>query len=307
MSFIRRIPVPLSALALAVATLGNLLAPYSPAVKAFCGGVAAVLVLLLVLRFALDSRSVRKELENPAQLAVLPAFFMALMVLATYLNPLAPTAAFALWVTALVLQIAVSLLFVKRFVLSFDLAKVLPSWFLVFVGYVAASVTSPAFGAQSIGRVLLYAGLVGYIAILSVAIYRMRKVGDLPEPALPTVAIFAAPPSLCLAGYLAVTEAKQVLIVYVLLALSAASIAYLIVKLPKIIALKFHPSLAALTFPVVISAVAMKQSSAFLEASAASVGVPQIAVLVMSAFAVGMVVYVLFRYIAFLLAPTAAS
>ena len=44
-----------------------------------------------------------------------------------------------------------SRLFVARFVASFKLAQVLPAWFLVFVGFVVASVTSPAFGMQPVG------------------------------------------------------------------------------------------------------------------------------------------------------------
>lgn len=307
MSVIRRIPVPMSALALGIAALGNLLLPYSADVRTACGVVAATLVVLIVARIAVDFTTVREELESPAILSALPALFMALMILATYLKPVAPPVAQGLWIVALVSQLLVAGLFAVRFVGSFKLAQVLPGWFLVFVGFVAASVTSPAFGAQPLGQVLLYAGVAGYVAILPLAVYRMVKVGDLPAPVLPTVAIFAAPPSLILAGYLAVTQAKDVVVVYVLLALAGASLLYVLTRLPRILTNSFCPSCAALTFPIVITAIALKQSNAFLATTTAGSFIPVVAVQAMDVLAVASVVYVLVRYVMLLASPEKGS
>ena len=306
MSFIRRIPIPMSALALGVACLGNLLLSYSPAIRALCGAVSAALVLLLITRAVLDFKGVRAELENPAMLAVAPALFMALMLLATYLKPYAASPAKAIWVVALVLQLAVVVLFAVRFVGTFKLAQVLPGWFIVFVGFVTASVTSPAFDAQPVGRVLLYAGLLGYVGVLSAVVYRMVKVGALPAPALPTVAIFAAPPSLCLVGYLAVTQVKQAGVVYMLLAVAAVSMLYVLVSLPGVLKTPFSPAYAALTFPFVISGIALKQSSAFLATTEAGSFIPKVAVTTMDAFAALIVLYVLVRFAAYLASPAKA-
>ncbi|HEX9092366.1 MAG TPA: TDT family transporter, partial [Coriobacteriia bacterium] len=249
MAFIKRIPLALSALALSLAALGNLLAPYSPNVRLACGAAAAALVLLIAARLAFDFEGVRADLANPAMLAVTPAFPMALMLLAAYMRPVAAAPALVLWIAALAFQLTLVAVFVRRHVLSFKLAQVLPSWFLVFVGFVVASVTSPAFSMQPVGRALLYAGGVGYVGILSVLIYRLVRVGGLPEPALPTLAILAAPPSLVLVGYLAVAETKQAGVVYALLAVGAISLAYVLTRLPRILRLRFHPGFAALTFP----------------------------------------------------------
>ena len=95
MPFIRRIPVAMSALALGLAAMGNLLAAYPPIVRTICGAAATIVVALLVLRLVTDFAGLAEDLKSPANLAVAPAFPMALMVLATYLKPLAATA--ALW------------------------------------------------------------------------------------------------------------------------------------------------------------------------------------------------------------------
>ncbi len=307
MSFIRRIPIPMSALALGIACLGNLLLPYSPAVRATCGVLASAIVLLLVARVVLDFVGVRSELENPAVFAVVPTFFMALMLLATYLKPYAAAPAKGLWIAALALQLVVVALFAVRFIGTFKLAQVLPGWFLIFVGFVVASVTSPAFGAVPVGRILLYAGLLGYVGVLSAVVYRLIKIGALPAPALPTVAIFAAPPSLCLVGYLAVTQVKQAGVVYALLAVAAASVLYVLVSLPRILKTAFSPVYAALTFPFVITAIAFKQSSAFLATTETGSFVPKIVVTTMDAFAALIVAYVLVRYAVYLMSPVKAT
>jgi exfoliative toxin A/B len=304
MSFIKRIPLPMAALALALAALGNLLLPYSPQLKIACGVLSTALVLLVAARLVLDRPGVWKDLDNPATLAVTPAFPMALMVLATYLKPAAPAPALWLWAGALALQAAIVVLFIQRHVLTFKLEKVLPTWFLVFVGFVVASVTSPAFAMQGLGRALLLAGLAGYAVVLVAVIVRMAR-HKMPEPALASVAIFAAPPSLCLAGYLAVTDAKDAVVVYALLALAAVSLLYVVSRLPGIVKTGFHPGFAALTFPVVITAIALKTSGAFLKT--AGIGaIPPAATIAMDLLAVTAVLYVLVRYVVWLAVPAKA-
>lgn len=303
MSFIRRVPLPMSALALGLAGLGNLLLPYSPVIRIVCGVLAAVVIALIVLRLALDFSRARAELSAPANLAVFPAFFMALMLLATYLKPAAPLLAKGLWVAALIAQLAVAGVFVTRHVAKFELSSVLPGWFLVFVGFVVASVTSPAFDLQPVGKALLYAGILGYAVALPVIAFRMLRHPELPAPAVPTIAIFAAPPSLCLVGYLTVADAKSPAVVYALLAIAGASLLYVVANLPRIVRGGFFPSYAALTFPLVISAIALKQSNAFLSATPAGSFIPPVAIVAMDMVAAGAVLYVAAHYARHLLAP----
>jgi exfoliative toxin A/B len=302
MTFLKRVPLPTSALALGLASLGNLLAPYAEALRLACGVLSALLVALVILRVAFDFKGVVAECENCAVLAVLPTLFMALMLLSVYLKPYAAGAAVAVWGIALAAQLGLTALFVKRHLFAFQLGKVLPSWFIVFVGFVVASVTSPAFSMQPLGRALLYAGLVGYVAVLVTVISRLRAL-ELPQPALPTLAIFAAPASLCLAGYLAVAENKQPAVVYALLTVSAVSLLFAITRLPKILRLGFNPGFAALTFPLVITAVAFKQSSAFLAGLPNGVPLPPAIVGLTTALASLAVLYVLVRYALHLAKP----
>lgn len=303
MPIIRKIPIPAGALALGLASLGNLLGQFSPVARAVCGVLSAALVVALFARFAFDWPAVSAELRTPPALAVLPATLMALMQLATYLKPLAPGAATVIWSVAVIAQLLVSALFIWRFVFKFSLAQVLPSWFLIFVGFVVASVTSPAFGMVPAGRALLVAGSAGYAIALPLVAWRLVKLGDVPAPALGTLGIVAAPPSLLLVGYLAVVEAKQPVVVYALLALAAASLLFVSWRLPAILRAGFSPALSGLTFPLVISAIAFKQSGAFLAKTGTPVPALGAIAPALAAIATLAVAYVFVRYVLFLASP----
>ena len=76
---------------------------------------------------------------------------------------------------------------------------------------------------------------------------------------------------------------------------------FVLIQLPKLLKLPFYPSYGALTFPFVISAVAMKKLLLFLTAE--GIGYPSMlstVVLIEEVIAVVMVTYALIRYLLYL-------
>lgn len=306
MGLLRRVPVAVGSLALGLAGVGNLIASRSAGARVACGLLAAAALALLAAAAVADWRRVRADLSTSAALSVLPASFMAVMILATYVAPAAPAAAKALWVLALAAQLAVSVVFLSRHFVRLSVAEVLPSWFLVFVGYVVAALTSPAFSMQTLGRGLVVVGAAGYLVSLALVAYRLRRLGLPPEPARPTIAIFAAPPSLLLAGYLAAFPAKQPAVAWALMAVSALSVTAVLAYLPRVVGRRFYPAYAALTFPFVITAVAFKQAGAFVATASGPLPVLAGATTALEVIAVFMVAFVTARYVAFLATPARA-
>lgn len=314
MNLIKKIPVPAAGLALGLAALGNLIMPYSMAARYVCGALSFILLLWLKLRFITDFAGVKKEQENPVALSVLPTFTMAWMLLLGYLMQIngaywkvafIALAIKVLWYVVLVLQFVIIGIFVVRFVLKFNIKTVFASWFITFVGFVVASVTAPAMQAQLLGQVLFYVGLVLYLVLLPVVLYRVFKVKQIPEPARPTVAIFAAPIGLLLTGYCSVFE-KQGFVFYLVLALAVASYLFVLVQMPSLLKLKFYPSYSSFTFPLVICAVGFARVSAAVQQG---VMAPVYKVLAVAAtvIAVLIVAYVLVRYCLFLFAKPKAQ
>jgi len=226
---------------------------------------------------------------------------MAIMLLSTYLKPYAGQLAYIMWLIGISIHLILILWFTKKFVLSFKIKQVFPSWFIVYVGIVVASVTAPAFSMQNVGQVSFWFGFVTYLILLPIVIYRVLKVKEMPEPTLPTLAIFAAPASLLLAGYMNSFKVKNMTIVWFLVALSIIMYVAVIIKMFKLLRLKFYPSYSAFTFPLIISGIAMKLTNGFLNKSGQGIQSLQYLIKFQEVVGVVIVVYVLTRYIQFLI------
>ena len=295
MKFIKSVPMALCGLSLALAALGNLLLPFGANIRYLCGTLSGIILIIFVLKVLLDFPLANEELKTPIPLSVLPTATMALMLLSAYIKPFVGNVAVWLWYAAIAVHVFIMLLFFKRFVLGFKIGTVFPSWFILFVGIVAASVTAPAMNARPFGQTIFYVGFTLYFVALILVIRRLIKVKGLPELARPTVAIFTAPMSLCIVGYFSSFEQKSELLVYTMLAIAVISYIYVTVTMFSLLRLKFYPTFAAFTFPYVISALAFRLGNGFLvERGLTFFGpVAQISLWL----AVAVVLYVLVRYV----------
>jgi exfoliative toxin A/B len=294
---IKRIPLPIVGVMLAMATTGNLIQTYSPELRLVFGAISAIIGILLIIKFLMYPKDLLEDLKNPVAASVAPTFSMAIMLLSVYIKPFSQNVGLAVWFIGLILHCALILLFTFRFILKFDMKKVFPSYFIVYVGLVATSITAPAFNMNSVGQSIFWIGFVCYLILLAIISYRVIKVKGIPEPAQPLIIIFAAPASLCLAGYLSSFNDKSMPIVYLLIALSAIMYIFALIQLPKLLKLKFYPSYSAFTFPMAISAVAMKMTDGFLTKTGHSIAFLKYIVIIQTIIAIVLVLYVLVRYI----------
>ncbi|MBQ6002414.1 MAG: hypothetical protein IJL18_06135 [Synergistaceae bacterium] len=134
---------------------------------------------------------------------------------------------------------------------------------MVYVGIAVASVSAPVTGMLNIGQYAFWFGLVTYICLLVAVCYRVWFVGEIPVPAMPTTVIFAAPASLLLAGYMVSFPEKDSAMVYALLELSVFFWVVGMLYFIRTFRGAFMPSHSAFTFPLVISAIAVKMSANF--------------------------------------------
>ena len=296
-NMIKKIPLPIAGVMLALAAPGNLIQTYSQGLRLVFGAVSALAGILLVIKFVMYPKDILEDLKNPVMASVAPTFSMACMLLAAYVKPYLASLGLILWFFGFILHCLLIILFTIRFILKFDMKKVFPSYFIVYVGPAAASITAPAFNMQSLGQVVFWISFICYLALLAIVSYRVIKVKGIPEPAQPLIIIFAAPASLCLAGYLTSFDTKSMAIVGFLTALSAVMYIFALIQLPKLLKLKFYPSYSAFTFPMVISAIAMKMTDGFLTKTGNNIAFLKYVVIIQTIIAVVLVLYVLLRYI----------
>jgi len=290
-----KMPPSVCGLALGFATLGSLLAPYGAILKYLCGCAAFILIAVFTVKVLADLNGYKKEFENPIALSVLPTYPMTLMLLAAFVKPAVAGIAFYVWLLGILLHFVIFAVFMFRYVREFALASVFPSWFIPAVGIVTVSITAPAFEMRMFGQAMFYIGFALYWVVLILVLSRLLKARIIPEPALPTFAIFAAPMSICLVGYLSCFEQQSLSFVLFMLAISSASyLAVLLMLTMKLLWLKFHPTFAAFTFPLVISASAFIMAGSFLTSS--GIDVPAFVSVVPLAVAIVLVAYVFVRY-----------
>ncbi len=297
---IKRVPVPIAGLMLALAATGNLVLSYGAFYRNIFGVLSAFLLILITAKLFIDSKDVGESLKNPVIASVFPTLTMGTMLLSTYIKPYLPSTAMAVWGLSIILHCGLIIIFTKNFIFKFDIKKVFPSYFVVYVGIVAASITAPAYNLANVGKYIFYFGLIAYLCLLPIVIYRVFVVKAIPEPALPTITIMAAPASLLLAGYLGCFQNKNMAMIGFLGCLSLVMFIGVVLYLPKLIMLRFYPSYSAFTFPLVISAIAMKQTNAFLIKLKEPIAVLNYLVKFQEVLAVLIVLYVLIRYMEFL-------
>lgn len=304
---IKKLPLPISGLMLACAAAGNLVGSYGSLYKSLFGVIAALILVKLLIKAVMMPNSIKEGFDNPVVASVMPTFSMGIMLLSTYIKPYASSAAIFIWLAGLILHCLLIVLFSIKYIGSSNIKKIFPSYFIVYVGIVCASVTAPAFNMAQLGQYIFWFGLATYIILLPIVIYRVLSIKELPEPAMPTLAIFTAPASLCLAGYLNSFQSKSPAMIGFLSVLSLLMFVSVIIAMPKLLKLKFYPSYSAFTFPFVITAIAMKGTNAYLMNIGNGIALLRYLVYILELWAVIMVIYVLVRYMIFMFSNTEAA
>jgi exfoliative toxin A/B len=297
---LKKYPVPISGLILGLAAAGNLVQSYGKIYHSIFGIMSAALFILMIEKIMKYPKDVAESLNNPVVASVFPTLSMAIMLLSVYIKPYESSVAITMWIIGVILHIILIIWFTKKFALNIKINQVFPSWFIVYVGIAVASVTGPAFKMINIGQIAFWFGFITYIILLPVVIYRIVIAKEMPEQTLPTLAIFAAPASLLLAGYMNSFKAKNMMMVWFLMILSMIMYAAVIIMLFKLLKLKFYPSYSGFTFPLVISGIAMKLTNVFCNKSGHAILLLPYLVKFQEIAGAVITLYVLVRYIQFI-------
>lgn len=289
--------MPMSGLALGLASLGNLLHGTSSIAHMVCGIISFSIILALVMKLVMFPRPFLDDMRDPLQASVSGTFPMAVMILSTYVIGLYDLA-LAIWFIGLMLHVALILYFTKRFILRYDGMKVYASYYIVYVGIVVASCTCPAFGMGAFGELIFWFGFLALIPLTIAITYRYVVHRGWPESTFPLLCIYCAPVSLCIVGYLKTMSHISEPFVMAMYSLSVLLYLFGLAVLVGSLRLRFYPSYAALTFPTVICATATDAVSKLSDFHSLEM-LAHIETVIASL----VVLYVLVRYVVHLLSP----
>ncbi|MBX9705182.1 MAG: TDT family transporter [Gammaproteobacteria bacterium] len=261
------IPTPIGGLALGIASLGlcwENVEFLHRLPQLICAGIAAVILLLLALKFIFNPRLLAADLAHPVIGGVIPTSAMALMIVSKAISLYAMTLAQTVWVCAIVIHITFLVTIIYHRTRNFELHHMVPAWFVPPVGLIVADVSFPGGALLPLALGLLYFGLIAYTFLLPTMLYRVLFSHQIPDAAKPTIAIFAAPASLSLAGYLTVVAVPSPNIIMLLTGIAVMMTFIIYIAFLHLLRLPFSPGYAAFTFPLVISATALFKVTAWM-------------------------------------------
>ncbi|HCM89043.1 MULTISPECIES: hypothetical protein [Vagococcus] len=260
-----KLPLPVSAVGLSFAGLANLLDD-TFFFKSIFTFLSMVILIAVFFKIFIDPKEVKSQLSQVTIAATFPTFFMGIALLTKQIIQWNTTLALVLWGLATVGHILFILYFTATFAMKKKLSFVLPSWFVVYVGLVASAITAPLFKLPIlifVAKIILGFGFISFIILLPIIIRRSHLL-PIPKPLQATLAIFSAPVALNLVGYFSVIQNKQAGLIFLQIILMLVFYLWVLSNIITFLKADFSPAQAALTFPMVISATAIKVSSAYL-------------------------------------------
>lgn len=261
---VRGLPTPVAGLALGIASLGWCLENALPlhGVGQNTGALIAVALLsVMVIRFILHPDTLVQDLKHPVVGSIVPTFAMAAMVVSKALGNTWSTAGDVVWLVAVVIHLIALACFIYHRVKDLQMHHMVPSWFIPPVGIIVADITCPGDAYIEFALILLAIGMVSYLLMLPMMIYRLMFRTEVPDAAKPTIAIMAAPASLALAGYLTVVKEPSLLICAILLGIALLMTLVIYCAFFRLMRLPFSPGYAAFTFPMAIGATALYKTA----------------------------------------------
>jgi tellurite resistance protein TehA-like permease len=261
------LPVAMCGLALGASGLGNLLASeVHPHLRHIFTLIAVVILIMISIKNLVHFKVLKNEIANPVAGSFVPAFDMALMVVASIMAEQYLLIGQILWYIAIVLHIIFTLSFFYYRSKDFEFNQILPSWFVPPVGIVVACVTSSHMGNPMLAQTIFYIGFGLYCIILPIMLYRLIFGERINDAQLPSFAIMGAPASLCLAGYLTVFPNPSPIIVGMLLPIGLMMTILVYISIIRINPLRiaFIPIYASFTFPLAIGATAIIKYSHYI-------------------------------------------
>jgi len=258
---LRYVPLSQASLALGFIGLGQAWTLYAPGIgewiRPYCAITGSLLLLPVLFHYFSNYRTFLNEIRHPLSGSLMAPISMALLILCDYLATIVPLIAYPLWFASLALHIMLMTLFFYFQFKNFNIANIVPSWFLYPVGLISSSLAGSQLGHTVFSETLASVCIAIYFFMLPLVLYRLVFAGMLPRRAKPTLAIMAAPINLTLAAYLVNFSEPDPILTGALAGIAITMTLLIYLCYIPLMRLRFQPSIAAVTFPSVISAVAM--------------------------------------------------
>ena len=148
--------------------------------------------------------AVRHEFAHPVRLNFFPAISISLLLLATAFAATLPGFARGMWMVGAALHLGFTLIVMSSWIhhTRYDIKHANPAWFIPVVGNVIVPVAGIGFAPAGVSWFFFSIGLVFWMVLLTIVMYRLFFHEPLPERLTPTLFILIAPPAVAFVAWL---------------------------------------------------------------------------------------------------------
>jgi len=194
---------------------------------------------------------IKKEFQNITKLSFFPTISISLLLLSIASMGFYPYVSRALWIIGTVghffFSVAVISIWIRH--PSLEINAISPAWFIPVVGNILVPIPGVAYASAEISWFFFSIGLIFWLALFNILLYRLIFHNPLPERLLPTLFILIAPPAVALIAYVKLTgeaDAAARILYYFGIFVSIL----MIPQLRMLSRIKFYLSWWAYTFPM---------------------------------------------------------
>ncbi len=169
--------------------------------------VFAVTLLITLAKLIRYPGAVAREFNHPVKLNFFPLIAKILLVFSVVYLERNLSVSYGLWVAGALLQFAASLIIISTWMRHshFAIEHMSPAWFIPVVGSLIVPIAGVAHGFVEISWFFFAVGLVFWMVLFAIAMYRMVFHAPIPERLMPTLFILFAPPAIALIAYTKLT------------------------------------------------------------------------------------------------------
>jgi len=175
-------------------------------------GVASILFIILLVVYGLKAlrhpQSVVMEMRHPVRINFFSTISISLLLLATAYVEAAPEVALWLWGVGAVLHLSLTLAIFSSWLhhTHYAIQHANPAWFIPVVGNIIVPIAGVRLASPELSWFFFSIGLVFWIVLLTIVLYRLFFHEPLPARLTPTLFILLAPPSVGFIAYLQLNE-----------------------------------------------------------------------------------------------------
>lgn len=244
------------ALRQAEAVLG-LPVPAGDLVAVLAGVVFAILAALYLAKLLSFRAAVMADLNHPQRMSFVATISVSLILLAILALPAWPTLSAGLWAAGSLLHLGMTLYVLSAWVYQprFEIHHISPAWFIPVVGNILVPIAGVHHASPELNWFFFSVGLLFWLVLFTIIIYRMIFHNPLPERLLPTLFILIAPPAVGFVAYLKLTGGVDAF-ARILFNAALFITLWLLLQAPRFLRLPFYLSWWAYSFPLAAMTIA---------------------------------------------------